>query len=73
MTPEQQKQIEATRQKSANDPTLVLNNGSTHSIRSEATLADGTHALLRATIRLQTGQANAQPYTVLRWQEGSAE
>lgn len=73
MTPAQQKEIEATRQKSANDPTLVLNNGTTHSIRSEATLADGTHALLRATIRLQTGQPNAQPYTVLRWQEGSAE
>jgi general secretion pathway protein K len=73
MTPEQQKQIEATRQKSANDPTLVLNNGSTHSIRSEATLADGTQAVLRATVRLQTGQPDAQPYTVLRWQEGSAE
>ena len=73
MTPEQQKEIETARQKNANDPTLVLNNGTTHSIRSEATLADGTHALLRATIRLQTGQPNAQPYTVLRWQEGSAE
>lgn len=73
MTPEKQQEIEAARQKNANDPTLVLNNGTTHSIRSQATLADGTHALLRATIRLQTGQPDAQPYTVLRWQEGSAE
>jgi general secretion pathway protein K len=73
MTPEQEREIQAARQKNANDPTLVLNNGTTHSIRSEATLADGTHAVLRATIRLQMGQANAQPYTVLRWQEGSAE
>jgi general secretion pathway protein K len=73
MTPEQQKEIEAARQKNANNPMLVLNNGTTHSIRSEATLADGTHAVLRATVRLQTGQPNAQPYTVLRWQEGSAE
>jgi general secretion pathway protein K len=73
MTPERQKEIEAARQKNANNPMLVLNNGTTHSIRSEATLADGTHAVLRATVRLQTGQPNAQPYTVLRWQEGSAE
>ncbi len=73
MTPEQQQAIQAARHKNANDPTLVLNNGTTHSIRSEATLADGTHALMRATIRLQTGQPNAQPYTVLRWQEGKAE
>ncbi|MEP7186160.1 MAG: type II secretion system protein GspK [Rhodanobacter sp.] len=73
MTPEQQKQIEAARQKNADNPMLVLNNGTTHSIRSEATLADGTHAILRATVRMQMGQADAQPYTVLRWQEGSAE
>ena len=71
MTPEQQSAIQAARQKNANDPRLVLNNGTTHSIRSEATLADGTRAILRATVRLQVGQA--QPYTVLRWQEGETE
>jgi len=71
MTPEQQRMIEAARQRNANDPRLVLSNGTTHSIRSEATLADGTRAILRATVRLQAGQA--QPYAVLRWQEGEAE
>ena len=71
MTPEQRRAIEAARQRNAADPQLVLNNGTTHSIRSEATLADGTRAVLRATIRLQAGQA--QPCMVLRWQEGEAE
>ncbi|MBQ4854998.1 general secretion pathway protein GspK [Rhodanobacter sp. B2A1Ga4] len=71
MTPEQLSQIQAVRQRNAADPRLVLNNGTTHSIRSEATLADGTRAILRATVRLQAGQA--QPYMVLRWQEGEAE
>ncbi|MDQ6647044.1 MAG: type II secretion system protein GspK [Pseudomonadota bacterium] len=73
MTPAQQQKIEAARLRNADDSMLVINNGTTHSIRSEATLADGTHAIVRATVRLQTGQADAQPYTVLRWQEGSAE
>jgi general secretion pathway protein K len=73
MTPEQQNAIQAARLKNANDPSLVLNNGTTHSIRSEATLADGTRAILRATIRVQAGQVGAQPYAVLRWQEGDAE
>jgi general secretion pathway protein K len=71
ITPEQLNEIRAARQRNAADPRLVLNNGTTHSIRSEATLADGTRAILRATIRLQAGQA--QPYMVLRWQEGEAE
>lgn len=71
MTPEQRKQIEAARQQNAKDPQLVLGGGTTHSIRSEATLADGTRAILRATIRLQGGQV--QPYAVLRWQEGETE
>ena len=73
MTPEQLAVIRAARQKNANDASLVLNNGTTHSIRSEAALADGTHAVLRATIRMQTGQAGAQPYAVLSWQEGTRE
>ncbi|WEN15300.1 type II secretion system protein GspK [Rhodanobacter sp. AS-Z3] len=71
MTPEQRQQIEAARQRNAKDPRLVLGAGTTHSIRSEAKLADGTRAILRATIRLQAGQV--QPYVVLRWQEGEAE
>ena len=73
MTPQQQSALQATRLRNANDPGLVLNNGTTQSIRSEATLADGTRAVLRATIRVQGGQAGAQPYAVLRWQEGDAE
>lgn len=73
MTPEQLAAIQARRQRNARDPSLVLNNGTTHSIRSVATLADGTRAVLRATIRLRAGQAGAQPYVVLRWQEGDAE
>ena len=71
MTPQQQAMIESARQKNAKDSQLVLGSGTTHSIRSEATLADGTRAILRATIRLQAGQA--QPYSVLRWQEGETE
>jgi len=73
MTPAQQQAIQAAREKNANDPSMALNNGTTHSIRSEATLADGTHTVLRATIRVAMGQTGAQPYTVLRWQEGSAQ
>ncbi|MEO8998390.1 MAG: type II secretion system protein GspK [Rhodanobacter sp.] len=73
MTPQQLSAIQAARLRNANDPSLVLSNGTTHSIRSEATLADGTHAVLRATIRLQVGQGGAQPYVVLRWQEGNTE
>lgn len=73
MTAEKEKQILAARVNNANDPRLVLNNGTTHSIRSEAMLADGTRALLRATIRLQSGQNGSQPYAVLRWQEGETQ
>jgi len=71
MTAQQREAIEAARIKHANDPSLILNNGTTHSIRSEATLADGTRAVLRVTVRLQSGQA--QSYAVLRWREGTAE
>jgi general secretion pathway protein K len=73
MLPQQQETIRATRLKNAGDPSLVLDNGTTHSIQSEATLADGTRAVLRATIRLRAGQNGALPYAVLRWQEGEAE
>jgi len=47
--------------------------GVTHSIRSQATLPDGTRAVVRATIRLRGIGAGAQPYAVLRWQEGDGE
>jgi general secretion pathway protein K len=74
MTPEQEAVVYAARTRGATDPSMILNNGVTHSIRSEATLADGTRAVLRATMRLQQGnQEGAQPYAVLRWQEGDEE
>jgi general secretion pathway protein K len=73
MTPQQQAAIRAARLRNASDPSLVLDNGTTHSIQSEATLADGTRAVLRATIRLRAGQVGTAPYSVLRWQEGDAE
>ncbi len=73
MTPQQEAVIAAARQRNASNPALVLNNGTTHSIRSEATLADGTRAVVRATLRLQYGQSGAQPYAVLRWQEGDRQ
>jgi general secretion pathway protein K len=72
MTAAQAAMIYAARQRGASDPSMVLNNGTTHSIRSEATLADGTRAVVRATMRLQQG-VGAQPYSVLRWQEGDEE
>jgi general secretion pathway protein K len=52
---------------------LAVNNGITHSIRSEAVLADGTRAVLRATIRLQGFRPGSQAFAVLRWQEGDGE
>lgn len=52
---------------------LVVNNGITHSIRSEAVLADGTRAVLRATVRLQGFRPGSQAFAVLRWQEGDGE
>ena len=73
ITPEQLATIRAARANNANDPSLALNNGTTHSIESQATLADGTRAVLRATIRMQPGLAGVKPYAVLRWQEGKQE
>lgn len=54
-------------------PGLVVSQGVTHSIRSEATLADGTRAILRATVRMQVARNGSMPYAVLRWQEGDGE
>jgi len=73
ITPQQLATIRATRARNADDPSLALNNGTTHSIESVATLADGTSAVLRATIRMQPGLAGVRPYAVLRWQEGKSE
>jgi general secretion pathway protein K len=52
---------------------LFAGNGVTHSIRSEATMADGTRAVLLATVRLQGVRPGAQPYAVLHWREGDRE
>jgi general secretion pathway protein K len=74
MTAQQQAVIYAARKNGQVDPGMISPNGATHSIRSEATLADGTRAVLRATMRLQAGQTGAAPpYVVLRWQEGDTE
>ena len=70
LTAAQIQMLREARLKNAADPSLVLNNGTTHSIESAATLADGTRAVLRATIRMRAQQGAAQPYEVLRWQEG---
>lgn len=74
LTPGQIQILHEARLKNAGDPSLVLSNGTTHSIESAATLADGTRAVLRATVRMRgVQQRGAQPYEVLRWQEGEAE
>ncbi|KRE94889.1 general secretion pathway protein GspK [Frateuria sp. Soil773] len=73
MTPERASEIAAARLNGRTDSGLARSVGVTHSIRSEATLADGTRAVLRATIRLQGIRSGAQPYAVLRWQEGDGE
>ncbi|TAL85297.1 MAG: general secretion pathway protein GspK [Rhodanobacter sp.] len=73
MTPQRESEVRATRLRWQLDPMLVPGNGTTHSIRSQATLADGTRAVVRATIRLQMGHPGVQPYAVLRWREGDGQ
>ncbi|BFI97382.1 MAG: type II secretion system protein GspK [Rhodanobacter sp.] len=73
MTPQQLQSLQAARNQNANAGALPIGGGITHSIRSQAELADGTRAVIRATIRLQPGSSRSQPYTVLRWQEGEGE
>jgi general secretion pathway protein K len=73
MTAQRAQEIQAARQRNAADPELTVGSGVTHSVRSQATLADGTQAVVRATVRWQVGSASAQPYAVLRWQEGDEE
>jgi general secretion pathway protein K len=73
MTPAQIAQIMQARLKANRASALAAATGVTHSIRAEATLAGGTRAVLRATVRLQGGRSGAQPYAVLHWQEGDGE
>ncbi|HEX7339323.1 MAG TPA: type II secretion system protein GspK [Rhodanobacteraceae bacterium] len=44
----------------------------THSVVSTATLANGTMAVLHATIRRRGGMPDGAPYAVLQWREGVA-
>jgi general secretion pathway protein K len=73
MTPEQLQQIDAARAGNNATAALAGASGVTHSIRSQAVLADGTRAVLNVTVRLQGNRSGAQPYAVLRWQEGDGE
>lgn len=73
LTPQQVQAALAARQQNAATGLSPFDGGITHSIRSQAELADGTRAVIRATIRLQPGGTGSQPYTVLRWQEGDGE
>ena len=73
LTPQQVQAALAARQQNAGTGLSPFGGGITHSIRSQAELADGTRAVIRATIRLQPGGMGSQPYTVLRWQEGDGE
>lgn len=73
MTPQQAQSILASRSAGVVQPVLAGLQGVTHSIRAEATLTDGTRAVVRATVRLQGIRPNASPYAVLRWQEGDGE
>jgi general secretion pathway protein K len=57
----------------ANPLAGLAGNGITDSIRSEAVLADGTRAVVRATVRLQGYRPGSQSFAVLRWQEGDGE
>jgi general secretion pathway protein K len=74
MTPERVAQVLAARKNTRPGVAgLFAGNGVTHSIRSEATMADGTRAVLHATVRLQGVRPGAQPYAVLHWREGDRE
>lgn len=74
MTPARVAQVLAARQNTRPGVAgLFAGNGVTHSIRSEATMADGTRAVLHATVRLQGVRPGGQPYAVLHWREGEGE
>lgn len=73
MTPERMQEIASSRAGNNATAALAGASGVTHSIRSTAVLADGTRAVLNVTVRLQGNRSGAQPYAVLRWQEGDGE
>lgn len=73
LDPQQVQAMLAARQQNGATAVSPFGGGITHSIRSQAQLADGTRAVIRATIRMQPGGMGLQPYTVLRWQEGDGE
>jgi general secretion pathway protein K len=73
LDPQQAQAMLAARQQNGGAGVSPIGGGITHSIRSQAELADGTRAVIRATIRQQPGGMGSQPYTVLRWQEGDGE
>ena len=73
LDPQQLQALLAARRHNADAGMPPLVGGITASIRAEATLADGTRAAIRATIRQRPGTMGVLPYTVLRWQEGDGE
>ncbi|WP_424682254.1 general secretion pathway protein GspK [Frateuria sp. YIM B11624] len=74
MTPERAAQVLAARKNTRPGVAgLFAGNGVTHSIRAEATMADGMRAVLLTTVRLQGVRPGAQPYAVLHWREGDRE
>ena len=73
LDPQQLQAVQAARQHNAGAGAPPIGGGITHSIRSQAELADGTRAVIRATVRFRPGGMGAQPYAVLRWQEGDGE
>jgi general secretion pathway protein K len=74
MTPDSVRAALAKRAAAAASGTgLAGGAGVTHSIRSVAVLADGTRAVLRATVRSQVARPGSQGFVVLRWQEGNGE
>lgn len=73
LDPQQMQAMLAARQQNGGADASPIGGGITDSIRSQAKLADGTRAVIRATIRRQPGSVSSQPYTVLRWQEGDGE
>ena len=73
LDPQQLQALQARRQQNSREAAPPIGSGITHSIRAEAVLADGTRAVIHATIRYQAGGIGAQPYKVLRWQEGDGE
>jgi general secretion pathway protein K len=73
LDPQQLQAVKAARERNSREAAPAIGGGITHSIRAEAVLADGTRAVIHATIRFQVGGMGTQPYKVLRWQEGDGE